>query len=177
MKFLAAIALPIYALDQLTKWWILTHFALVPSERNVALFPAVVANPEHLPLAHDVFPGWFSIVHWGNTGAAFSFLSDHPWVFIVLSIGAFIGLLIAWKRNVFTDAPSRVAVPLLLGGILGNVTDRFVHGYVVDFLLVDLHVRFADPWPAFNVADSCICVAAGLFLIAAIRDARKPRAH
>lgn len=177
MKFLAAIALPIYALDQLTKWWILTHFALVPSERNVALFPAVVAKTAHLSLAHDVIPGWFSIVHWGNTGAAFSFLSDHPWVFIVLSIAAFIGLLIAWKRNVFTDAPSRVAVPLLLGGILGNVTDRFVHGYVVDFLLVDLHVRFADPWPAFNVADSCICVAAGLFLIAAIRDARKPRAH
>ena len=92
----------------------------------------------------------------------------------MLSVGAFIGLLVAWKKNVFTDAPSRLAVPLLLGGILGNVTDRFVHGYVVDFLLVDLHVRFADPWPAFNVADSCICAAAGLFVVAAILDARKP---
>jgi signal peptidase II len=177
MKFLAAIALPLYALDQITKWWIYTHYALVPSERNVALFPEAIAKSEHLPLAHDVIPGWFSIVHWGNTGAAFSFLSDHPWVFIVLSIGAFIGLLIAWKKNAFTDAPSRLAVPLLLGGILGNVTDRFIHGYVVDFLLVDLHVRFANPWPAFNVADSCICVAAGLFVIAAILDTRKPRAH
>ena len=155
MKFLAAIALPLYA--------------LVPSERNLELFPEAIAKTEHLPLAYDVIPGWFQIVHWGNTGAAFSFLSDHPWVFILISVAAFIGLVIAWKRNVFTDAPSRIAVPLLLGGILGNVTDRIIHGYVVDFLLVDLHVRFANPWPAFNVADSCICIAVGLFLIGSFR--------
>ncbi len=176
MKFLAAIALPAYALDQLTKWWIFTHYALIPDPKNLAKFPEMIAKTERLPPYADVIPGWFQIVHWGNTGAAFSFLSDHPWVFIVISIAAFIGLLIAWKRNVFTDKASRIAVPLLLGGILGNVTDRFVHGYVVDFLLFDLHVRFADPWPAFNVADSCIFVAAGLFVFAAILDARKPRA-
>jgi signal peptidase II len=176
VRFLAAIALPLYALDQLTKWWIYTHYALVPSERNLALFPEAIAKTQHLPLETDVIPGWFQIVHWGNTGAAFSFLSDHPWVFILISIAAFIGLLVAWKKNVFTDTPSRLAVPLLLGGILGNVTDRLVHGYVVDFLLFDLHVRFANPWPAFNVADTAICTAAGLFIIAALRDARKGRA-
>ncbi len=175
MKFLAAIALPAYALDQLTKWWIFTHYALVPSERNVTLFPETIVRTGHLPLQTDVIPGWFQIVHWGNTGAAFSFLSDHPWVFIVISIVAFIGLLIAWQKNVFRDAPSRIAVPLLLGGILGNITDRFIHGYVVDFLLFDLHVPFANPWPAFNVADSCIFVAAALFVFAAILDSRKPR--
>ena len=177
MKFLASIALPAYALDQLTKWWIFTHFALRPDEKNLAQFPEVIERTADLPLSHDVIPGWFSIVHWGNTGAAFSFLSGHPWVFIVISIAAFVGLLIAWKKNVFTDTPSRIAVPLLLGGILGNITDRFVHGYVVDFLLFDLHVRFADPWPAFNVADSCIFVAAALFVVAAILDARKQRAR
>jgi signal peptidase II len=176
MKFLAAIALPLYALDQLTKWWIYTHFALVPSERNVALFPETVAKTAHLPLEYGVVPGWFQIVHWGNTGAAFSMLSDYPWIFIVLSIAAFFGLLIAWKKNVFTDAPSRLAVPLILAGILGNVTDRLVHGYVVDFILVDLHVRFADPWPAFNVADSCIFIAAALFIVAAILDAKRKKA-
>ena len=176
MKFLASIALPAYALDQLTKWWIFTHYALMPSERNLAKFPDAIARTEHLPLDTDVIPGWFQIVHWGNTGAAFSFLSDHPWVFIVISVAAFIGLLIAWTRNVFTDTPSRIAVPLLLGGILGNVTDRLVHGYVVDFLLFDLHFRYANPFPAFNVADSCICTAAGLFVIAAFKDARKKKA-
>jgi signal peptidase II len=42
----------------------------------------------------------------------------------------------------------------------------------VDFLLFDLHVRYANPWPAFNVADSCICVAAGLFILSSFREAR-----
>lgn len=177
MKFLASIALPVYALDQLTKWWIYTHYALIPTERNLEKFPGAIERTAHLPLETDVIPGWFQIVHWGNTGAAFSFLSDHPWVFIIISIAAFFGLLVAWKKNVFLDAPSRLAVPLLLGGILGNITDRIVHGYVVDFVLVDLHVKFANPWPAFNVADSAICIAAGLFVIAAFMDARKSRAR
>lgn len=175
MKFLAAVALPLYALDQITKWWIYTHYALVPSEENVAQFPAVIEATRHLPEFTEVIPGWFSIVHWANTGAAFSMGSGNNGFFIVLASVAFVALLIAWKRNVFTDTPSRWAVPLLLSGIVGNVTDRIVHGYVVDFLLFDLHFRFANPFPAFNVADSCICVAAGLFIIAAIADMRKKK--
>jgi signal peptidase II len=175
MRFLAAVTLPLYALDQLTKWWIFTHFALVPSERNMARFPDAVAETAHLPAGQEVIPGWFQIVHWGNTGAAFSILSDHPWVFVALSTVVLTGLLIAWKRNAFADAVSRLAVALLLAGILGNLTDRLVHGYVVDFLLVDLHVRFANPWPAFNVADSCICVAAALLVVGAIREGLQRR--
>jgi signal peptidase II len=70
---------------------------------------------------------------------------------------------------VFPDRWSRWGVALLLSGIFGNLTDRIVHGHVVDFLLFDLHVRFANPWPAFNVADSCICVAVALFLIGSFR--------
>jgi signal peptidase II len=175
MKFLASIALPFFALDQLTKWWIFTHFALVPSRENLALFPDVCARTAHLPEALDVIPGWFQIVHWANTGAAFSIGHGNNAFFIALSLVTLAGLLVAWKKNVFTDAPSRWGVALLVGGILGNVTDRIIHQHVVDFLLVDLHVRFANPWPAFNVADSCICVAAGLFVIAAFKDARKAK--
>jgi signal peptidase II len=84
-------------------------------------------------------------------------------------------LIVALRRNVFPDRFSQTAIALIMAGILGNVTDRLVHGYVVDFILVNLHVRFADPWPAFNVADSCIFIAAGLFIIAAIKDARRPK--
>jgi signal peptidase II len=173
MKFLAAVALPLYALDQLTKWWIYTHFALIPIEENVRRFPDVIAATMHLPEAAIVVPGWFDIVHWANTGAAFSLGSGRNYLFIILASIAFVALLIAWQRKVFTDAPSRWAVPLLLAGILGNITDRLVHGYVVDFLLFNLHFRFANPFPAFNVADTCICTAAGLFIIAALRDSRK----
>jgi signal peptidase II len=83
-----------------------------------------------------------------------------------------VGLLFAWKRNVFPDRLSKTAVALIIAGILGNVTDRLMHGYVVDFLLFYLHLPFewANPWPAFNVADSCIFIAAALFIIAGIRE-------
>jgi signal peptidase II len=175
MKFLAAVALPLYALDQLTKWWIYTHYALVPTVDNIERFGPVVQATAQLPESTVVIPDWFQIVHWANTGAAFSLGTGNNWLFIVLALAAFVGLLMAWAKNVFTDGPSRWAVALLLSGILGNVTDRLVHGYVVDFLLFDLHFPYAHPFPAFNVADTCICTAAGLFIIAAIRDAGKKK--
>ena len=80
----------------------------------------------------------------------------------------------------FPGTVSRFALSLLLAGILGNLTDRLfrspdtgrlfegglLQGYVVDFLKFDLHVRFASPWPSFNVADSCVVVAATLLALA-----------
>jgi signal peptidase II len=150
MKLLLAIALPLYALDQATKWWIVTHY-----EFNSM---------------HEIVPGFFDLVYFGNTGAAFSMFRDNNLFFIVISLLTLIGLLIATARQSFTDQLSRVGVGLLVAGILGNVTDRFLHGHVVDFLLLDLHVKFADPWPAFNVADSCICIAVALFIIASLRE-------
>lgn len=155
MKFLAAIALPAYALDQATKWAVLS------------------ASGHDTHWQHSVIPGFFDLVYWRNTGAAFSIGDGNNGFFIGLSLVTLVGLLIAWVKNAFVDLPSRWAVALLIGGILGNVTDRIIHKHVVDFLLVDLHVRFANPWPAFNVADACICVAAGLFIIAGFRDARR----
>ena len=146
MKLLLALALPLYALDQATKWWVVKTIEL---------------NGDPQPVIED----YFYLCHWTNTGAAFGMMKDSNLFFICLSIVALIGLVIFYRRGTFVDAPSRWGVGLLIGGILGNVTDRFVHGHVVDFLLVDLHVRFANPWPAFNVADACICVAAGLFIL------------
>ncbi|MDQ6623651.1 MAG: signal peptidase II, partial [Verrucomicrobiota bacterium] len=61
-----------------------------------------------------------------------------------------------------------------LAGVLGNLTDRFLHGHVIDFLLFDLHVPFAHPWPAFNVADSCICVAVFCFIVQTLRQEKRP---
>ncbi len=157
MKFLLSIALPLYALDQATKLWIVNHFVLYDDRRTV-------------------IPGFFDLVYWANTGAAFSAFTGKNTFFIVLSIVAFIGLIFFYAKGAFADRLSRWAVALLLAGILGNLTDRFLHGHVVDFLLFDLHVRFANPWPAFNVADSCICTATGLFILAALTDKPKTAA-
>jgi len=71
-------------------------------------------------------------------------------------------LLVRHRRS---DLWRDVSLALLLAGILGNLTDRLLWGHVVDFLLFNLHIRYADPWPAFNVADSCISIAVVLFII------------
>ncbi|MEI9893670.1 MAG: signal peptidase II [Chthoniobacter sp.] len=153
MKFLCSIALPLYALDQATKWWIVRHLDL----------------HEQRPIISD----FFELVYYSNTGAAFSAFTGRNTFFILLSAVALMGLIFFYLRGAFKDRPSRWAVALLCAGILGNLTDRLTHGHVVDFLLFNLHVRWADPWPAFNVADSCICTATGLFILAAIFE-RKP---
>ena len=156
-KLLLALAVPFYALDQATKWWVVKHI-----EFN--------ADPE------PVIENFFYLCHWGNTGAAFSMFHNNNAAFIVLSIAALIGLVVAYCRDAFKDTPSRVGVGLLVGGILGNLSDRIIHGHVVDFLLFNLHVRYANPWPAFNVADSCICVAAGLFILGSFKKTPDPSA-
>ncbi len=73
----------------------------------------------------------------------------------------------------FKERLTRLAAVILLSGIAGNLTDRIVHGHVVDFLSFDLHVPYASPWPSFNVADSCICVAAGLFILQSLAEGRR----
>ena len=176
VKFLALVALPFYLLDQLTKWWVHTHYALQPTRHDIPpVIMETLMKTAGRPEKTEVIPGWFDIVYHANTGAAFSIGSGNNMGFVALSAVAFVGLIFAWRKNVFPDRFSQWGVALILAGIMGNVTDRLIHGYVVDFICVNLHVRFADPWPTFNVADSCIFIAAALFIVAGIRDARKPK--
>lgn len=144
IRFLLLLTLPLYAVDQLTKWLVL---------RYIATDDAIV-----------VIPNVFSLVQVHNTGAAFGMLSDNNAFFIGLATVAIIALAIFWRRGAFHDRWLGTGAALLAAGIVGNLTDRILHRYVVDFLLFDLHVPFANPWPAFNVADSCICVAAAIFV-------------
>ncbi len=144
MRYILGLLVPFYVLDQLTKFWICRKLEFGGEE--------------------TIIPGFFHLVHWGNTGAAFSMMQGQGWFFIVLATAAIATMAwMAWKGHV-RDALSKVAFSLLASGILGNLTDRLVHGHVIDFLLFYLHVPFANPWPAFNVADSCICVAAALLI-------------
>ena len=75
--------------------------------------------------------------------------------------------------GVSPDTGIVIALALLLAGVLGNLTDRLLYGHVIDFLLFNLHVPLADPWPAFNVADSCICIAVVFFIIHSFRQGRR----
>ena len=110
--------------------------------------------------AVQVIPGFFTLTHVYNTGAAFSMMHDSNRFFTFLSVTVF-GVLVAVRQH-FPGLLMQWGWILILSGILGNVTDRILRGHVVDFL----DFQFGSyHWPAFNVADSCICVAAGLFLI------------
>jgi len=109
----------------------------------------------------------FTLVH--NKGAAFSFLSDasgwQRWFFTVIALA--VSVFIVYWLKTLSDKEKRLAIALslILGGALGNVWDRMVLGYVIDFIDVfyeDWH------WPAFNIADSAISIGATLLIIDAL---------
>ncbi len=127
---------------------------------------------------HAVIPGFFNIVHTENSGAAFSMLSNAPaqWrtlLLVALSAGvqAIIAVMI-WRGGNRLSASLRLGMALILGGALGNLFDRVVHGTVTDFLELYYH-EFR--WPAFNVADSAITIGAGLIILDMLRSRHAPR--
>ena len=124
--------------------------------------------------------GFFNLVHAHNTGAAFSFLATgtgwQRWFFALLAAAA--SVFIVWLlRKHGEQRLFAVALSLILGGALGNLIDRLLYGYVVDFL--EFHWRFLEPlfyqgrFPAFNVADSAITLGAGLLILDELRRVRK----
>ncbi|GAA4025397.1 signal peptidase II [Actimicrobium antarcticum] len=116
---------------------------------------------------------FFNLVLAHNKGAAFSFLATESgwqrYFFTGLGVAAALFIVYLLKRN----AGQRLfcwALALILGGAVGNVIDRILYGYVIDFL--DIHVA-GWHWPAFNVADSTICVGAILFVLDELRRVNK----
>ncbi|MGI8437270.1 MAG: signal peptidase II [Chthoniobacterales bacterium] len=153
MRLFFYLTLPLYLLDQVTKHLVLRF--IDPYQPRI------------------VMPDFFTLVHVTNTGAAFGSFRNNNVFFIVLSCVALVIVTVLILRREQTDPWRRIALGLLMAGILGNLTDRFLHGYVIDFLMFDLHMPFAHPFPAFNVADSCICIAVVCFMVYSFRDSRR----
>jgi signal peptidase II len=149
MKFILFVSLPLYALDQWSKQLVL---------RSISPYEARI-----------VVPGFFSLVNVPNTGAAFGSFQGNNTFFIVISIVALVVVTVLLVRRRRPDAWRDLSLALLLAGILGNLTDRLLYGHVIDFLVFNLQIRYADPWPAFNVADSCISIAVVLFVVHSFR--------
>ncbi len=145
MKFILFLSLPLYALDQWSKQLVVR-----------------LINPYQSGV---IVPDFFSLVNVTNTGAAFGSFKGNNTFFVVISIAALVAVTVVLVRRRQPDAWRDLSLALLLAGILGNLTDRLLYGHVIDFLLFDLRIRYADPWPAFNVADSCISIAVVLFVI------------
>lgn len=147
-----AIAAVVIVLDQITKVMILDAFAYGDSRR---------------------ITGFFNLVRVHNTGAAFSFLAGasgwQRWFFITLGSAA--AVFIVWLLS--RHGGQRLfawALALILGGAVGNVIDRALHGYVVDFIQVHSHGWY---FPSFNVADSAITLGAVLLILDELRRVRR----
>lgn len=116
----------------------------------------------------------FALVH--NTGAAFGFLSSasgwqNIFFIVVASVACIVILWMTW-RLVANDLVLGAGLMLVLGGAAGNLTDRLIHGYVIDF--IDVYYRVWH-WPAFNVADSAITIGAVLLGIDALGPGREKK--
>lgn len=138
-----AMVFGIIFLDQLTKWLAIIY--LKGSESAVFI------------------KGILQFTYTENKGAAFGMLSDHRWVFLIISTVAIIGItiyMIKWRPS---DKLAYIGISFIVGGGIGNMIDRIWLGYVVDF--IDF-CAFPSIWNyIFNVADSFVCVGAGLLML------------
>jgi signal peptidase II len=147
----------IYVSDQLTKLAVLRWLGPWVDER-------------------EVISGFFKLVHWGNTGAAWSLFSGNNELLAFVSIVALVVLFLTRDRFEIHTRLGQIALGLILGGILGNLTDRLRVGHVVDFIrfYVDRRGGGEVGFPAFNVADSAICVGVGLLFLLSARAEPRP---
>ncbi len=154
MRRIAFIGIAIAIADQLTK-----------------LFVLRLVDPEH-PVV--VGAGYFRLVIWGNTGAAWGMFHDSNILLAVISVLTIIALYLFRHSFQIHLRGSQIALGLIAGGIVGNVIDRFRLGYVVDFL--DFYVD-GHHWPAFNIADSSICCGVVLYILVSLWAERRAPAQ
>ena len=124
----------------------------------------VVTRFLHFQMEKIIVPGFFKLVHWGNTGSAFSFFTgNNRWLTLVAAL-ALVGLYFARHHFDARSPLGQISFGLLFGGILGNLIDRVRVGHVIDFLYfyIDRAGGAEIGFPAFNIADSAICIGVSL---------------
>ncbi len=136
------LGLTILFLDQLTKQAIRANFVCGES--------------------HPVVDGFFNLVYVRNDGAAWNILSGHGIILILISFSVLV-LLVVYRRSFLQEQfLHKILLGLMIGGIAGNLIDRIRFGWVTDFL----DFQFGSyHYPSFNIADSAICIAVGLYVI------------
>ena len=142
---LIAIIVGIVGIDQLTKWLAVIYLQ-----------------------GESSFPLWREVLHFTyveNTGMAFGMLKDHRWVFMVFSTVSIIALLVYLFRFRPQSRWMQVPMAMIVGGGIGNMIDRIFLGYVIDFIDFTL-IDFA----VFNIADSFVCVGAGILIVYLLID-------
>ena len=215
-RLLLVLVLPLYLVDQVTKWLVVLNFEAPPPPMCESCGEVFLRGEPSVPDRRcetcggtEIYPGsnvsgdswvvaedFFTLVRVHNQGAAFGMGNGTTWapaVFFMIALIALGALLHFWRRGAFDTLLLRLAAGLLAAGILGNLTDRVLQGfflpayreegflarlsqgYVVDFLdfKIGLYGKLVPAsgghWPSFNVADSCICVAAFFLILSTFR--------
>jgi signal peptidase II len=151
---LFSIALVVFSLDQLTKAWIFNNLPL---------------GSYFYPDSIEVVEGFFYIVHIGNEGAAWGMLSGYSGWLALFALVALYGIYKIRHTLELNRPVMQLAFGLLVGGIVGNLVDRLIHGHVIDFL--DFHFPFQIPvimptgrYPSFNIADCGIVIGVFIYI-------------
>ena len=157
LKFLLVLASIIVVLDQITKMMVISKFYLHESI--------------------DIITGVFNFTYIRNTGAAFGFLAHAPSFiripfFVIIPIVALIMIYQLFKKLPADSRWLSSSLGLIVGGAIGNVIDRVRFGYVIDFL--DFHWKGMYHYPAFNIADSAICVGVAILMFEMIFKKNSP---
>lgn len=140
--FVLLLGLVVVLLDQLTKQWIRSAFVYGESR--------------------PVIEGFFNLTYVRNDGAAWNILSGHGIVLILISV-AVLALLVIYRHSFLQEKFwHKILLGLMVGGIVGNLIDRIRFGWVTDFLDFQFGTYH---YPSFNVADSAICIAVGLYIL------------
>ncbi len=158
---LAIVAAVVLVLDQATKLLVLRYLGYAQEK--------------------VIIEGFFNLVHWGNPGAAWSLFNRYASSNMYLAMFAVVALLVLFATRHHFDVHTRtgqVALGLIFGGIAGNLLDRFLRGHVIDFLYFYVSRRGGGEigFPAFNIADSAICIGVGLLFVLSWQKEPDPEA-
>jgi signal peptidase II len=149
---IAYLALFVFALDQVTKLLVLKYLGYAQEK--------------------VIIHGFFKLVLWGNTGAAWSLFRGNNAILAGVALAALVILFLTRRHFDIHTLWGQISLGLISGGILGNLTDRLLRDHVIDFLYFYVIRRDGEEagFPAFNIADSAICIGVGLLFILSWRN-------
>lgn len=131
----------------------------------------IVDNNMALGQSIDVIPKVLNFTYIQNRGAAFGMLSGHRWVFMVISTVAIVGMMVYLFRFCKEGMLFKIGLALVISGGIGNMIDRIAYGYVIDMIEATfIETLFGWSFAIFNVADSLVCIGAGLVIFCLLRE-------
>ena len=158
-----------YSMNRWGIFFSITIVGLVVDQATKLYVDRVMALHQSIP----VIDGLFSFTYLRNRGAAFSFLSDASWrlpFFIGVTLVAALVIVVALKKMRDDQKLAQSALAMIFSGAIGNLIDRVRLGEVIDFL--DVYWK-THHWPAFNVADSLICIGVALVALDMLQEERR----